>query len=355
MKPVIVRRSLCVMLSLAVLGAVLYVDDASGQFPQQRPPQIRSPQIRPPQIPGAGAVGMPGGFNGIPNGFNGMPNGFNGMPNGFNGMPGGINGFPGGFNGMPGGINGMPNGFNGMPNGFNGMPGGIGGMPGGGLGRTETIWSCPKCRYEYKGLVPPSTCPGCQTRMNNGVGNGVPNPLSPPNIGGFNPPNGVAVNPPQMPPGFNPPQGFPGNGFNPPQGFPNNGGNPQGFPNNGGNPNVNVPRDTIKTEVPPPAPKGEQPVADVKNPTNPPAIQPPVKPADAGAATSTTNSSDSSSAEPEKKGKGKVAIAIGAVVFGVLVLGGAVFLMFYNRESTPQKSGKRRRRPRDEDEDEDYD
>ncbi|MHB1426638.1 MAG: rubredoxin-like domain-containing protein [Gemmataceae bacterium] len=70
-------------------------------------------------------------------------------------------------------------------------PPGMPRMPGGGM--TTTVWKCPNCDYEYQGTIPPSTCPGCQARMNNGVGNGVPgpgaemNPNSPRNPR-FNPP-----------------------------------------------------------------------------------------------------------------------------------------------------------------------
>lgn len=45
------------------------------------------------------------------------------------------------------------------------------------------MWNCPKCGYTFRGDVPPAVCPGCQSQMRNGVGNG-----SGPNNGGFNAP-----------------------------------------------------------------------------------------------------------------------------------------------------------------------
>lgn len=41
------------------------------------------------------------------------------------------------------------------------------------------IFTCPNCGYVYRGTVPPSICPGCKMRMNNGMGDGVEGPGNP--------------------------------------------------------------------------------------------------------------------------------------------------------------------------------
>lgn len=49
------------------------------------------------------------------------------------------------------------------------------------------IFTCPNCGYVYRGMVPPSICPGCKMRMNNGMGDGVDGPQGPANPPGANP------------------------------------------------------------------------------------------------------------------------------------------------------------------------
>ena len=82
------------------------------------------------------------------------------------------------------------------------------------IGPSTSVWKCPKCGYEYRGAVPPSTCPGCQSQMNNGVGNGIPGPggmmnSNPAGAPAFVPPamnpNPPVVNPNPPVPNFTPP------------------------------------------------------------------------------------------------------------------------------------------------------
>lgn len=49
------------------------------------------------------------------------------------------------------------------------------------------IFTCPNCGYVYRGMVPPSICPGCKMRMNNGMGDGVDGPQGPANPPEANP------------------------------------------------------------------------------------------------------------------------------------------------------------------------
>lgn len=271
MKPA-TGRTVCLALTLAVLALALSYASVYGQFR-------------------GGMPGQPGFRGGMPPGF---PNG------GMSGRGMGISGMPG----MPGGQ------FTGMRGGFTG-----GGFTGGG----ETVWECGKCKYVLgRGPVKPRvmSCPQCGVRFVNGMSPGMaaPGRFRPPFGGGFPPsmPNQPGVPGGNMPPGMQPPGGFPNN--QPPGGQP-----PQ-----------------LPTEPPPGA-----------NPEPPQPAQPPVPaageqpPAPAGAATS--NPPPSSKSSSSKTKWIAIAFAVGIILVGIVVLAGAALLVYSQKKSAAPR--RKRRRP----------
>jgi hypothetical protein len=165
------------------------------------------------------------------------------------------------------------------------------------VGPSTTVWKCPKCGYEYRGAVPPSTCPGCQSQMSNGMGNGIPGP------GGRMNPNPIAPGapafvPPAMnanPPVMNPPVANP----NPPVVNPN-----------------------------PPVPNFTPPAANVPDVTNAP---------------------DDSAASSGGLSRGKIiALVVGVIIVGLSVLVGGTCLLIYTLKGGDSRPRPRRRPRRDD-------
>jgi hypothetical protein len=197
-------------------------------------------------------------------------------------------------------------------------------MPGGGV--TTTVWKCPTCGFEYQGAIPPSSCPGCQQRMANGVGNGIPGPG-----GRMNPNPGMN---PFAPPTMTPPVMNP----NPPDVNPN--------------PPVVNPNPPV-SQMPP-----ANPMPPANNDNNP-GLKPINNLNSAGDILPVANSSDSSSSTSsdssvsESKPSSRklvIALVVGIVVVGIFVLLGGTLLVIYTvRNNGSSSSNRRRRRRRDYD------